>query len=256
MTERDKKEYEKKVDFLKRTKEAGRPLNYMVNLLSGNPIGRSIDSIKELDIAFASAFEIVELIPYLMKLRYRRTILDTLYKDETGKEEMINAAYVKFLDNPGDYATYLVPDTKKSPSLSHGHMSGNVGELIYTFDEINKYKQENPYELKDIPVKDTYHEKWEKILKAELTVPQVTRIYTIMGENSVDLTDLRNAVSSCERNKQPEIDELRTLLEKRKTGGGRRSRIRSRKFKKSKSKSKTKPKLKSKFKTKYRKQNK
>jgi hypothetical protein len=255
------------VDLLRKVKEYQHPLTYLLNLMGRSDIqSKSLDDIQKLDKAFASVYNIVELIPYLMKLKYRRTILDDLYP---GKEKAINEAYQNFLANPGKYAGYYVPNTHQRladledaiPYDPRIPPRGSVGELRYTFDEINKYKEEekkNKGELKDIAspppppppdVSEVLDDALAEMDKSmESTVP-----YTPPHPPPSSTDDAGDILAAASRK----------FLES-KPGGSSRKYLRRRfkksksksKSKKSKSKSKTKPKLKSKYKTKYRKQNK
>ena len=268
MTEYEKRQHAahaKHVDLLIRVKKFQHPLTHLLNLMGRSDIKpEPLGDIKTLDKAFASVYNIVELIPYLMRLKYRRTILDDLYP---GMGREINAAYVNFLENPGKYADYYVPKTDQTladledatPYDPRMPPRRSVGELIYTFDDINKYKEENQYELKDIaspplppppPPPDIYDEALAAMLTATPTATPPPPSST--DDIKLDAGDILAAAS-------------KKFLES-KTGGSSRKYLRIRrrfkksksksKSKKSKSKSKTKPKLKSKSKTKYRKQNK
>jgi hypothetical protein len=211
-----------------------------------------------------------------MKLTYRRTILDDLYGKE--KEKEINAAYVKFLENPGIYARYYVPKAEQKSSdgeytsyygPSEEIDPGFAGEPMYTFDEINKYKEEekkNKGELKDIASPPP---------PPPPPPPDVSEVLDDALAAMDNSTATATATATPPPPPPPPVDgsafDIMEAAEKEfhgVMGGSSRKYLRRRfkksksksnmksKSKKSKSKSKTKPKLKSKYKTKYRKQNK
>ena len=234
--------------------------------------------LTELPKEFKAAHSIDELLPLIMNERFRRTILDTLYKDEPDKDKMINEAYQKFLANPNK------------------HHPNEDDEFHYKPDDVAKFNRVlqdgDLYKTVTVPAStanvDPYITKWKKLLNDDLTEAEADRIFQIMGKypdehatvavkNKAIKTlqgvvksqskTLQDALKSQSRHSRSGVSDddlmLNSLIYKTsafladqaKTDPKGGSRRRVRKYFK-KSKSKTKPKLKSKSKTKYRKQNK
>jgi hypothetical protein len=266
-------DFDRNVAFLKRVRDDKTSESYnlpLYNRIQGIGKGNLQPgmSLKELPKEFKKAYSIDELIPLIMKERFRRTILDNLYKDEPGKEKMINDAYENFLANPNKH-----------------HPDKDVSSFYYEPDDVAKFNRA----LQDGDL-DPHIIKWEKLLNSTLSEAEADRIFQIMGINPDEraikedknkaIKQLQEVVDSQKRSSSIDSDVsdvLKSLSDKthavlaaaaadqvNSMGGSSRKYLRRRfkksksksKSKKSKSKSKTKQKLKSKYKTKYRKQNK
>jgi hypothetical protein len=238
-------------------------------------------SLKELPKEFKQAYSIDDLLPLLMKENFRRTILDTLYKDEPGKEKMINDAYQNFLANPNKHH----PDNYDS----FHYDPDDVAKFNRALQDGDLYKTDPVTVLAYPAYVDPYTTKWEKLLDSKLSEDEADRIFQIMGNNPDEHAteeDKNKAIKQLQDVVNSQVKQSRFIdsdgnlilvlnslgnktqsvltAQAKSMGGSSRKYLRSRfkksksksKSKKSKSKSKTKPKLKSKSKTKYRKQNK
>lgn len=280
--------FDRNVAFLKKVRDNQASESYNLPLytrIRGIGKGELIQtgmSLKELPKEFKEAYSIDDLLPLLIKESFRRTILDTLYKDEPDKEKMINDAYQNFLANPNK------------------HHPDNYDRFHYDPDDVAKFNRVlqdgDLYKTDPVTVPaatayvDPYITKWEKLLNSNLTEAEADRIFQIMGnypdEHATEevknkaIKTLQDAVESQSRHSHSIGSDGNLILvlnslsnkthavlaakEHKLMNGGSRRRVRKyfkkskskSKSKKSKSKSKTKPKLKSKSKTKYRKQNK
>lgn len=171
--------FDRNVAFLKKVRDDQDSESYNLPLydrIRGIGKGELIQTgmrLKELPKEFKEAYSIDDLLPLLIKESFRRTILDTLYKDEPDKEKMINDAYQNFLANPNKHH----PD--KYDSFHYD--PDDVAKFNRVLQDGDLYKTDPVTVPASTAYVDPYITKWEKLLNSNLTEAEADRIFQIMG---------------------------------------------------------------------------